>query len=262
MRLPRAVVLLGPVVACVGAFGSSSSPAATPTPAPDPVITRAEVLATTVGGRRIRVVSRGRASATVDMLVVGVIHGNETAGLPIVRRLGRSTPPPGVRYWLISSLNPDGVARGSRQNLRGVDLNRNFPHQWRGGGRPFGTYFPGRARASERETRALLALVRRIRPDATVWYHQHLTMVLRPPSRWRVALARRYEAVSGLRMASYPGGRLYGTASSWQHAEQPRSLALVVELPAGALQAGSVVRHADAVRALAVAARDDAVRPR
>ena len=214
---------------------------------------------TSVQGRPIRVAKRCGANPTVDVLVVGVIHGNETAGVPVVSSLARSTPPTGQCLWLLASLNPDGQRRATRQNARGVDLNRNFPFDWMGGGMAFDTYFPGRARASEPETRAALAMVRRIRPDVTIWYHQHLTMVIRPPLPWRQALARTYEATSRLPMRSYPGGRLYGTATSWQHAEQPLSAALVVELPAGALPAAAVRRHSAAVRAVATAAGADLV---
>lgn len=33
--------------------------------------------------------------------------------------------------WVLSSMNPDGFARGRRGNQRNVDLNRNFPDQFR-----------------------------------------------------------------------------------------------------------------------------------
>ncbi len=221
---------------------------------------RVERIGTTVDGRPITVTVRGRADADIDVLVVGVIHGNETAGVPIVRMLDRALPPRRVRYWTIRELNMDGARRGTRQNARGVDLNRNFPGAWRGGGRPFDTYYPGRRAASEPETRALLALVRRVRPDATVWYHQHANMVIRPNGVWRQALARAYERASGLAMKRYPDTGLCGTAAMWQEREFRRSLALVVELPAGRVPAGSVTRHADAIRRLAIAASLDDVR--
>ena len=221
---------------------------------------RVETLGATSRGTPIRVLVRGRRDADIDVLVVGAIHGTETAGLPVVRTLARALPPRRVRYWLVSTINPDGVRRHSRQNARGVDLNRNFPHRWRPMGRPFDTYYPGRAARSERETRILMALVRRVRPDVTVWYHQHARMVIRPEGRWRQRLARTYERASRLAMRRYPVAGLRGTASSWQHAEQRRSLALVVELPAGRLGAASVARHADAVRRIAIAATFDAVR--
>ena len=69
------------------------------------------------------------------------------------------------------------MRRGTRQNARGVDLNRNFGRRWAGGGRAFDTYFPGRRAFSEPESRAVRRLVKRIRPAVTVWYHQHMRLV-------------------------------------------------------------------------------------
>jgi protein MpaA len=210
------------------------------------------------GGRALRVATRCAPGATtVDVLVIGAIHGNETAGRAVVQRLAQGAPPAGTCWHLLSTLNPDGVARGTRQNARGVDLNRNFPYRWSGGGRPFDVFFPGRARASERETRAALAMVRAIRPDVTIWYHQHRTMTVRPPLPWREALAGAYARVARLPVQTYPGPELFGTASSWQHAEFPLSLALVIELPAGALDAASLRRHVAAVRTVGTLARFD-----
>ena len=214
---------------------------------------------TSAEGRAIMVERRCEPQAIHDVLVVGVIHGNETAGLPIVRRLARSAVPPRTCYWLLEALNPDGRARGTRQNARGVDLNRNFPIGWRAGGRAFDTYFSGPALASEPETRAAMAIVRMIGPDVTIWYHQHMDAVLAPSAAWRRALARTYSRVSTLPMRVYAGPPVYGSAIQWQHAEQPNSIGIVVELPAGRLPTPLVVRHAEAVRSIAIAATLDAV---
>src|SRR3954449_13158407 len=113
----------------------------------------------------------------VRVLVVGSIHGNETAGRAVISRLRRATPPAGVALWLVDTVNPDGVRRGTRQNARGVDLNRNFGRRWAGGGRAFDTYFPGPRAFSEPESQAVRRLVRRLHPAVTVWYHQHMRLV-------------------------------------------------------------------------------------
>lgn len=164
------------------------------------------------------------------VLVVGSIHGNETAGHAVVRALRRADPPAGVELWLVRSVNPDGVLRATRQNARGVDLNRNFARRWRGGGRPFDTYHPGPRAFSEPESQSVRRLVHRLRPDMTVWYHQHLRLVNLSPGS-DPALVRAYARRVGLPARTLPSYR--GTATSWQNHAFPHTSAFVVELPAG-----------------------------
>src|SRR3712207_5325027 len=106
-----------------------------------------------VQGSPITAVRSGAADAPRTVLVVGVIHGNETAGRAVVRSLRHTTPPAGVQVWTVASLNPDGEGAGTRQNARGVDLNRNFPTRWKTAGRPWDVFYPGPSAASEPETR-------------------------------------------------------------------------------------------------------------
>src|SRR5436309_13169513 len=67
------------------------------------------------------------------VLVVGCIHGNECAGIAIARALARAQTR--ADLWIVPNLNPDGYARGARQDGRGVDLNANWSSGWHGGGR-------------------------------------------------------------------------------------------------------------------------------
>ena len=133
-----------------------------------------------VGGTPIKAVRTGPADAQRTVLVVGSIHGNETAGRAVVRALRGSAPPAGVQVWTVASLNPDGERAGTRQNARGVDLNRNFPRRWRTAGKPWDVFYPGPSAASEPETRALMRLVNRLNPDVTIHYHQALNLVALP----------------------------------------------------------------------------------
>ena len=65
------------------------------------------------------------------VLIVGCIHGNERAGMAIVRRLRGLPVPPNVDLWLVPTVNPDGAAHDQRTNADDVDLNRQFPYGWR-----------------------------------------------------------------------------------------------------------------------------------
>jgi N-acetylmuramoyl-L-alanine amidase len=213
-----------------------------------PAAAHAERYGTSAAGRALSVERVGDPAAPTAVLVIGSIHGNETAGHAVVARLHAAAPPAGVRLLLVRTANPDGVAAGTRQNARGVDLNRNFPRNWRAGGSPFGTYFPGRRPASEPETRALQRLVRAERPALTISYHQALALV-DVPGAGDPALARAYARRVGLparRLAPLPG-----TATAWLNTTFPDTTAFVVELPSGPLTARAAVRHARAVLALA-----------
>lgn len=212
------------------------------------------VVGRSVGGRPIAARRIGDPAGGATALVVGSIHGDERAGQAIVRALvAAGEAPAGFDVWLVASVNPDGVARRSRTNARGVDLNRNFPRAWRVSARGAGDY-GGPRPLSEPETRVVRELILRIRPRVTIWFHQPWGQVL-APCRGAAPLQRRYATVAGLALKRCRGSDLPGTATRWQAHALPRSTPFVVELPAGGLSAGAVTRHVGAVRAVLTAAR-------
>lgn len=236
----------------MGATGlAGPAPASTAGAAPGPpgVTVRDAVLGRSVEGRPIRVTRVGDRGAPTKVLVVGAIHGNEQAGVAVVRWL-RAHPvrQPRVELWLVHDLNPDGAAAGTRQNAHGVDLNRNFPDGWRGGGRPFATYYGGPRPLSEPESRLAARLVRRLHPAVTIWFHQALTLVDTGTANDQ-RLPRRYARLSGLPARRL--GFLPGVATRWQNRRDRASSAFVVELPAGALGSAATARNGRAVRAVA-----------
>jgi D-alanyl-D-alanine carboxypeptidase len=149
----------------------------------------------------------------------------------------------GLDLWLIPNLDPDGYAAGTRQNGRGVDLNQNWSSGWRGGGRPWDTYYPGPRPFSERETRIARSLILRIRPQATIWFHQHMDLVWAWGQSSRAG--RIYARAAGMRFYHHPW--LDGTAPNWQNHHLPGTASFVVELPAGRLSPTEVRRHVHAV---------------
>ena len=107
-----------------------------PRVARDRLSRRRVYLGRSVDGRRIYAVKVGDLDNPRSVLVVGDIHGNESAGIPVAQSLASSPPSRESLIIVIKDLNPDGVAAGTRQNARGVDLNRNFPYRWRPLGSP------------------------------------------------------------------------------------------------------------------------------
>ena len=227
----RRSIALAAVVA-ISVLGSTPASAA-------PTVDERELLGESYEGRPIRVFHRGDPDE-IRVLVVGCIHGDECAGVRIARRLRSGRPRSSLDLWILPSLNPDGQAAHTRQNARGVDLNRNFPYRWRRG--PRGRYYPGRRPASERETRIAMRLILRIEPDITIWFHQPLALV---DASGDLAIERRYARLVGLPLVYL--GRLHGTATSWQKHVLRGSEAFVVELPGGALRPPRVRRLANAV---------------
>ncbi|MFL6238145.1 MAG: M14 family zinc carboxypeptidase [Actinomycetes bacterium] len=212
----------------------------------DPVVHRRVVVGHSVNGRPLLAYEVGDADSARRILIVGCIHGDERAGIAIADGLIASTPSQDLDLWVVPVLNPDGAAAGTRVNGRGVDLNRNFPYRWRRLG-PLGTpHYSGPAPLSEPETRAALALLKRIGPSIGVWYHQALAVV--DDSQGPLAFERRYATLVGLplrKLADYPGSAV----GEEDHLLGPT--AFVVELPAGALSATQVRQHERAVLDLA-----------
>jgi hypothetical protein len=211
------------------------------------------VVGHSVRGRAIVAYERGEPTAPV-MLVVGVIHGSEPAGLAVIRRLRTMPLPAGVHLWLVPTVNPDGLAAGTRQNGHGVDLNRNWPVAWVHNGVPWDGYYSGPRPLSEPENRAMRAFILRVRPALTIWYHQPLDVVY--GSDPHVAVLKRYSRLSGLpyrRLAAPPGA-----ATRWERRRFPRGTHFVVEFPAGRISGATARRNAAAVVTLAKGLRTPA----
>jgi murein peptide amidase A len=157
------------------------------------------------------------------VLVVGSIHGNEPAGIAIVRELQRAHPT--ADLWLVPDLNPDGHAADTRENAHGVDLNRDF------------------VEFTQRETRVARSIIERVHPRYTIWFHQHMDLV------WAygrsTAAGRAYARLSGMRF--YHHVWVPGSGTRWQNHQRGGGASFTVELPAGQLSAAGVRRQARAV---------------
>jgi len=204
------------------------------------------VLGRSADGRPIvaRMVLSGTARRSV--LVVGSIAGDEPEGIAVTRLLASEAGIPGVRLWLIPDMNPDGAARGTRDNADGVDLNRNFPFRWRHLGAPGTRFYSGPRASSEPESRAIEAFIRRTRPNLAIWLHQPYGLVDDSEGpHWAEQLLARSLALPLERLPDYPGSAI-GWEDHLVHAS-----AFDVELP-GHLSRAAFQRVVTALRALAL----------
>jgi murein peptide amidase A len=204
------------------------------------------VIGRSVRERPIVAYERGDRTAPAT-LVVGVIHGSEPAGLAVIRDLRTMPLPAGVHLWLVPTINPDGLAAGTRQNAHGGDLNRNWPVRWKHNGKPWDGTYSGPRPMSEPENRAMRAFILRVKPALTIWYHQPLDEVY--GSDPHVPVLKHYARLSGLpyhRLTAPPGA-----ATRWERRRFPHGVHFVAEFPAGRISAATALRNARAVLALA-----------
>jgi hypothetical protein len=192
-------------------------------------------------GRRLFAVHIGDP-AEPPVLIVGCIHGNETAAIPAVSQLAAVRGLPGTNLWLVPDANPDGVHAGTRQNAAQVDLNRNLPFNWRPSGHPGTLHYTGPAPLSEPESRALATLLRRVHPRLGIWFHQALAVVdVSQGPRRQEDLMSRLLGLSELTMRDYRG-----SAVGYENQLLPRT-AFVVELRAGGLSPSQSRALADSI---------------
>jgi protein MpaA len=185
--------------------------------------------------RPIALVQRGQLAIDGELLVFGCIHGDECSARDL-QPLSNGCPDPESDIYVVPNLNPDGFALGTRLNGRGVDLNRNFPSGWKPIGRRGDPQYSGPRPFSEPETRLAAGIVKRLRPEVTIWFHQH--HAARPLVRaWgqSVSAARRYADLANLPFRRLPWPA--GTAPNWQNHRFPGTASFVVEMPRGPLPA-------------------------
>ncbi|MEV5000714.1 DUF2817 domain-containing protein [Nocardioides sp. LML1-1-1.1] len=208
-----------------------SAPAAAPAQQAATTVQRTVVIGQSVRGRSIRAYYRGDPRATRVLLVLGQMHGDESAGRSTVGWVWQHVRPrAGTGLWVIPSINPDGAARHRRTNARGVDLNRNWPTSgWRRtakGSRYYGGPRPG----SEPETKALMRFLAGARPNYVASIHQPLHGVGRsgPGIAWERRLARNLALPLRSFGVGNPTGTVSPTMTGWYN-QRYRGIATTIE---------------------------------
>ena len=198
-------------VGAAGAAGAPAAPAVTEASA-RPAVVEMRVIGTSVLGRPIRAWRLGDPDARTTAVALATIHGDEPAPRQILEQLRDGPPVSGVDLWVVPRANPDGLARGTRKNANGVDLNRNFRHAWK----PLdGVTESGPEAGSEPESRALMRFLRRVQPDTVVSFHQPLHGVDRYAAK-RPRLVRRLADHLRLPVRSFAcAGTCHGTLTQW-----------------------------------------------
>ncbi len=129
-------------------------------------------------------------------LLIGGTHGDERATVAILDNFhadwidsGKLAEPVAI----LSLHNPDGYAADTRYNGRGVDLNRNFGHQWS----PDADEPPGPMALSEPENRALHAFILAHRPAKIISLHWALSELDADGPQSAGLAARMWQSLTG-----------------------------------------------------------------
>lgn len=111
------------------------------------------------------------------ILIIGVFHGEEPQGEYLINNFLK-TDLNGIKNKLliIPCLNPDGKRRNQRQNANKIDLNRNFPTKnWEKTEKT--EYYGGETPASETETKFIIEILNKYKPDAILSIHAPFRVV-------------------------------------------------------------------------------------
>jgi protein MpaA len=201
---------VGALVAGLSVVPSPTAPAAAlEADAPArPAVVEVRTIGHSVRGRPIRAWRLGEPGKR-PMVLVSTMHGNEPHTRRILETLRDGRAIRGVDLWVVPTYNPDGLARGTRRNAHGVDLNRNFPYKWAD---LDGNYESGPRPGSEPETRAMMGFLQEVRPRRVLSFHQPLVGVDTKDAGFARRVAR---ALRLPRKTLDCGGLCHGTMTMW-----------------------------------------------
>jgi protein MpaA len=161
-------------------------------------------------------------SSKVEVLIFAGIHGEEPDTTVLLSRALRSMSHRSVSCAVILCANPDGLRHGTRGNLNGVDLNRNFPssnwteepvtHRWNVDSERRVRLSPGRRPCSEPEVLALTQVVSDLQPECVVSIHSPLGLVDDPEC---TPLGKMLSDRSGMPRTVLPNADTPGSFGSW-----------------------------------------------
>ncbi len=208
--LALVLALLATPGATVGEASAAQGAAPARVAAPGDAVVGRRKIGESVRGRPIMAYRLGERDEKTVVLF-STMHGDEVRTRQILVALRQGRPIRGVDLWVVPTYNPDGLARGTRKNARGVDLNRNFPYRWTD---LDGEYESGPRPRSEPETRAVMRFLERVEPHRVLSFHQPLYGVDQATKNRRYA--RKVARVLRLPRKTFTcGGVCHGTMTQW-----------------------------------------------
>jgi protein MpaA len=127
-------------------------------------------------GNTIKLLGEPKQNST---LIIGVVHGDEPQGKWLIEKYLSNCKSKSQSALFIPCLNPDGLAKNTRTNANGVDINRNFPTKNWGENKGDNAtcddkttaYYGGKSPASEIETQFVIKVVEKFKPKLILTLH-------------------------------------------------------------------------------------------
>jgi protein MpaA len=208
---------------------TAAAPVASEAATRQSAVVEVRTIGTTVQGRNIVAWRLGDPNSKRKVVVFAAMHGDEPGPARLLYNLRDGRPIHGADLWVVPTYNRDGVVHHRRQNAHGVDLNRNYPKNWK---RQTGSYDSGPGPASEPETRAVMAFLKAVRPAYVISFHQPLKGVGRAGAKG-AALVKRLHRGLHLPVKSFNcDGVCHGTMTEWFNSAFP-GVAVTVEYGRG-----------------------------
>jgi len=201
--------------------GQPSAPTAM-SPSPTPLALsngqQPEAIGESVEGRPLQVYTFGEGEQ--ERMIVAGIHGGDewntiTLANQLIRHLNQnpSLIPDDTTLYILPNLNPDGEARAhnkyGRLNHNGVDLNRNFPVNWKKDWDRSGcwNYLPtsgGTEPGSEAETQALMNFINSHSIQVLISYHSAALGVFPGGLPWEKDSTRLARSIADVTSYAFP----------------------------------------------------------
>jgi zinc carboxypeptidase len=188
----------------------------TPTPLTVSSAHEAEIIGYSAEGRPLQLYTFGTGNHQ-RMIVAGIHGGDEWNTVTLANQLIKyldhnpDVVPEDVTLFILPSLNPDGEARAhnkyGRVNANGVDLNRNFPVNWRKDWDRSGCWNAlstsgGAGPGSEPETKVLINFIENHDIEVLISYHSAALGVFPGGLPWEADSIRLAKSIAGV--SSYP----------------------------------------------------------
>ncbi len=183
----------------------------------------------------------GPGKGPVSCLVIAGQHGTEPESTVLLSSVLRTIPKGELLCPVVPALNPDGLARGTRCNASGVDLNRNFPtsdwssrpvcYSWNNENPRDTELSAGTGPVSEPETAALLKLVDELRPEYIISIHAPMECIDDPGP---TPLGKWLSGETGLPLVTDIGYPVPGSFGTW--AMENKIQLITFELPSDSIQ--------------------------